>query len=160
MCLVLGIAQFERRRRQAALLDCPRDAPAAVLLPPEPDGVDPERGRVVPAIFRTDGTRVWSDQIAYYLDRYGFAPELRRHFCHAPGAETSGHGSASQRGRPAGAGRTRGFPDGTSLLRNLLVGMRHQLGTPRVRSVAGPRAMGVPQILLPEAVSDDSRWAR
>ncbi|MFD3893077.1 hypothetical protein ACFWRR_11300 [Streptomyces cellulosae] len=53
-------------------------------------------------IFRTDGTRVWSDQIAYYLDRYGFAPELRRHFRPAPGAETSGHGSASQRGRPAG----------------------------------------------------------
>lgn len=53
-------------------------------------------------IFRTDGTRARSDQIAYYLDRYGFAPELRQHFCHAPGAETSGHGSASQRGRPAG----------------------------------------------------------
>lgn len=58
-------------------------------------------------IFRTDGTRVWSDQIAYYLDRYGFAPELRRHFCQAPGAETSGHGSASQRpaGRLVPAGR-------------------------------------------------------
>ncbi|WP_179332389.1 hypothetical protein [Streptomyces sp. Tue6028] len=38
--------------------------------------------QVVPAIFRTDGTWVWSDQIAYYLDRYGYAPDpgLRRHF--------------------------------------------------------------------------------
>ncbi|WP_435220243.1 hypothetical protein [Streptomyces sp. Tue6028] len=36
----------------------------------------------VPAIFRTGGTWVWSDQIAYYLDRYGYVPDpgLRRHF--------------------------------------------------------------------------------
>lgn len=67
---------------RAALLGCLRDAPPAVLLSPEPDRVDPERGRVVPAGFRTDGTWVWSDQIAYYLDRYRYAPEpeLRRHF--------------------------------------------------------------------------------
>ncbi|GAA5000491.1 hypothetical protein GCM10023335_14650 [Streptomyces siamensis] len=37
---------------------------------------------MVPAIFRTDGTRVWSDRIAHCLDRYGYAPHpgLRRHF--------------------------------------------------------------------------------
>lgn len=35
----------------------------------------------MPAGFRTDGVWVWSDQIAYYLDRYGLAPEpaLRQH---------------------------------------------------------------------------------
>ncbi|MCF3134405.1 serine/threonine-protein kinase [Streptomyces olivochromogenes] len=73
------IASAEER---TALLGCLREAPAAVLLPDEPDRVDPGRGRVVPAAFRTDGTWVWSDQIAYYLARYGYAPEpgLRRHF--------------------------------------------------------------------------------
>lgn len=67
---------------RAALLACLRDAPPAVLLPDEADRVDPVRGRVVPAAFRTDGTWVWSDQIAYYLHQYGYAPEpeLRRHF--------------------------------------------------------------------------------
>ncbi|MFI2720117.1 serine/threonine-protein kinase [Streptomyces collinus] len=71
---------------RAALLACLRDAPPAVLLPDEPDRVDPVRGRVVPATFRTDGTWVWSDQIAYYLDQYGYAPEpeLRRHFATRP----------------------------------------------------------------------------
>ncbi|WP_432175187.1 hypothetical protein [Streptomyces sp. Tue6028] len=36
----------------------------------------------MPAIFRTDGTWAWSDQIASCLDRYGYAPDpgLRRHF--------------------------------------------------------------------------------
>lgn len=71
---------------RTALLSCLRDAPAAVLLSPEPDRVAPECGRVVPAGFRTDGTWVWSDQIAYYLDRYGYAPEpeLRRYFATRP----------------------------------------------------------------------------
>ncbi|MET7718577.1 serine/threonine-protein kinase [Streptomyces sp. NPDC005407] len=77
------IASAEER---TALLGYLHDAPAAVLLLPEPDRVDPERGRVVPAVFRTDGTWVWSDQIAYYLDRYGYAPEpeLRRYFATRP----------------------------------------------------------------------------
>jgi len=71
---------------RAALLACLRDAPPAVLLPDEPDRVDPTRGAVVPATFRTDGTWVWSDQIAYYLHEYGYAPEpeLRRHFATRP----------------------------------------------------------------------------
>ncbi|WP_052318973.1 serine/threonine-protein kinase [Streptomyces pluripotens] len=71
---------------RAALLACLRDATPAVLLPDEPDRVDPVRGTVVPAAFRTDGTWVWSDQIAYYLSQYGYAPdpELRRHFVTRP----------------------------------------------------------------------------
>ncbi|WP_052424549.1 serine/threonine-protein kinase [Streptomyces fulvoviolaceus] len=73
------IASAEER---TALLECLRDGEPVVFLPKEPDRVDPDRGRVVPAHFRTDGTWVWSDQIAYYLDRYGYAPdsELRRYF--------------------------------------------------------------------------------
>ncbi|MET7850860.1 serine/threonine-protein kinase [Streptomyces avermitilis] len=88
------IASGEER---AALVDCLSGAPAAVLLPPETDRVDPERGRVVPAVFRTDGMWVWSDQIAYYLEQYGYAPEpeLRHHFATRPA------------GKPQVAGRLR-----------------------------------------------------
>ncbi|WP_329110956.1 hypothetical protein OG792_17785 [Micromonospora sp. NBC_01699] len=38
------------------------------------DVVDPARGAAVPMSFRTDGTWVWSDAVAYYLDRHGLAP--------------------------------------------------------------------------------------
>ena len=41
----------------------------------EPDFVDPTRGEVVPMNFRTDGTWVWNDALAYYLTEYGLAPE-------------------------------------------------------------------------------------
>ena len=41
----------------------------------EPDFVEPTRGEVVPMNFRTDGTWVWNDALAYYLGEYGFAPE-------------------------------------------------------------------------------------
>lgn len=41
----------------------------------EPDFVEPKRGEVVPMNFRTDGTWVWNDALAYYLAEYGFAPE-------------------------------------------------------------------------------------
>ncbi|MEV4626864.1 hypothetical protein AB0J90_11320 [Micromonospora sp. NPDC049523] len=39
------------------------------------DVVDPARGASVPMSFRTDGTWVWSDAVAYYLDQHGLAPE-------------------------------------------------------------------------------------
>ena len=41
----------------------------------EPDFVEPSRGEVVPMNFRTDGTWVWNDALAYYLAEYGLAPE-------------------------------------------------------------------------------------
>jgi hypothetical protein len=41
----------------------------------EPDFVEPSRGEVVPMSFRTDGTWVWNDALAYYLAEYGLAPE-------------------------------------------------------------------------------------
>ncbi|KOV81027.1 hypothetical protein ADL03_30540 [Nocardia sp. NRRL S-836] len=41
------------------------------------DVVDPARTAVVPAGFRTDGTWVWTDTVAYYLRYHGLAPEER-----------------------------------------------------------------------------------
>jgi hypothetical protein len=45
------------------------------------DQLDPSRGEVVPVSFRTDGVWVWSDEVAYYVETYGLAPEpeLYRH---------------------------------------------------------------------------------
>lgn len=39
------------------------------------DILAPERGDVVPLHLRTDGTWVWSDAVAYYLEKYGLAPD-------------------------------------------------------------------------------------
>ncbi|WP_320065620.1 hypothetical protein [Micromonospora sp. RTGN7] len=39
------------------------------------DVLAPERGEVVPLHLRTDGTWVWSDAVAYYLENYGLAPD-------------------------------------------------------------------------------------
>lgn len=46
-----------------------------------PDVLDPTRGAVVPMSFRTDGTWIWTDTIAYYLREHQLAPEpgLLRH---------------------------------------------------------------------------------
>ncbi|MCK9897130.1 hypothetical protein [Frankia sp. AgB32] len=59
------------------------------------DVVDPSRGKVVPVSFRTDGTWIWTDSVAYYLGSYGFGPEpeLLAHIrgqgyvCHPPTEE-------------------------------------------------------------------------
>ncbi|MGW1061313.1 hypothetical protein [Micromonospora rubida] len=39
------------------------------------DVLAPERGDVVPLHLRTDGSWVWSDAVAYYLENYGLAPD-------------------------------------------------------------------------------------
>jgi hypothetical protein len=39
------------------------------------DVADRDRGTAVPASFRTDGTWVWSDAAAYYLDAHGLRPD-------------------------------------------------------------------------------------
>ncbi len=39
------------------------------------DQVDPAKGEVVPMSFRSDGSWIWSDGVAYYLDTYGISPE-------------------------------------------------------------------------------------
>jgi hypothetical protein len=40
-----------------------------------PDVVIAGAGTTVPTGYRTDGTWIWSEAVAYYLRRYGFAPE-------------------------------------------------------------------------------------
>ncbi|MGW1840081.1 hypothetical protein [Streptomyces sp. NPDC002067] len=59
-------------RAGTPLLDCPE---------PLDDVVDPTRPGGVPAGIRTDGTWLWSDASAHYLDAYGLAPAegLLRH---------------------------------------------------------------------------------
>ena len=39
------------------------------------DILDPAAGPVVPANFRTDGEWIWTDTVAYYLERYSLAPD-------------------------------------------------------------------------------------
>ncbi|WKU05339.1 hypothetical protein [Micromonospora sp. HUAS LYJ1] len=41
----------------------------------EPDVLDTSLGQVVPQSFRTDGTWIWTDTVAYYLRTYGLAPD-------------------------------------------------------------------------------------
>ncbi len=47
----------------------------------EPDPLDPQHRPAVPVGYRSDGTWVWQEATAYYLDRYGVAPadELLAH---------------------------------------------------------------------------------
>lgn len=40
------------------------------------DQLDPSRGPVVPMVFLTDGTWVWSQASAYYLNTYNLLPDL------------------------------------------------------------------------------------
>ena len=40
-----------------------------------PDKLDPARGKVVGASFRTDGAWVWNDGLTYYVRVHGVAPE-------------------------------------------------------------------------------------
>ncbi|CAO5147296.1 conserved hypothetical protein [Frankia sp. AiPs1] len=50
------------------------------------DILDPDRGEVVPMTFRTDGSWVWTDTCAYYLDQHGVLPdpELVEHLTARP----------------------------------------------------------------------------
>lgn len=67
------IAEGAERQRVVAYLR----AGAAILMTTalQPDLIDPARGRVVGASFRTDGAWVWSDALTYYARTYGLAPE-------------------------------------------------------------------------------------
>jgi hypothetical protein len=61
------------RDRVAAYLTA--GAPILLTTALSPDVLDPARGKVVGASFRTDGTWVWSDALAYYVRVHGLAPE-------------------------------------------------------------------------------------
>jgi hypothetical protein len=39
------------------------------------DVLDPPSGPVVPGGFRTDGEWIWTDSVAWYLERHGLAPD-------------------------------------------------------------------------------------
>ncbi|MGC4987701.1 hypothetical protein [Nocardia salmonicida] len=39
------------------------------------DQIDPTKGKVVPRVFKTDGTWIWTGASRYYLEKYGIAPE-------------------------------------------------------------------------------------
>lgn len=67
------IADDEERQRVAAYLRA--GAPILTTTALQPDLIDPARGRVVGASFRTDGIWVWSDALTYYAGAYGLAPE-------------------------------------------------------------------------------------
>jgi hypothetical protein len=41
------------------------------------DILDPAAGAAIPASFRTDGTWIWTDAVAYYLSIHGIAPGAR-----------------------------------------------------------------------------------
>ncbi|GAA1741414.1 hypothetical protein [Luedemannella helvata] len=62
----------ERARLVSYLTDAPLVVRAHGL---EPDPLDPSAGRVVPIGFQTDGVWIWQEAAAYYLRRYGIAPE-------------------------------------------------------------------------------------
>ena len=61
------------RERVAAFLAA--GAPILMTTALSPDKLDSARGNVVGASFRTDGTWVWSDGLAYYVRAHGVAPE-------------------------------------------------------------------------------------
>ena len=67
------IEDSEERHRVAAYLRA--GTPILTTTALQPDLIDPARGRVVGASFRTDGTWVWSDALTYYTGAYGLAPE-------------------------------------------------------------------------------------
>lgn len=85
------IADGEERQRVAAYLRA--GAPILTTTARQPDLIDPARGRVVGASFRTDGTWVWSDALTHYADAHGLAPEddfyahirARHYACPVPG---------------------------------------------------------------------------
>jgi hypothetical protein len=53
------------------------EAGVPLMITPDrlPDVVIPDAGATAPAGYRTDGSWIWSEAVAYYLGRYRFAPE-------------------------------------------------------------------------------------
>jgi hypothetical protein len=62
-----------------------------------PDVVTPERGKVVPMTYRTDGQWLWSESATYYLRTYGLAPDPELlHHARSAGALLPAPGPAEQ----------------------------------------------------------------
>lgn len=67
------IGDDEERQRVGSYLRA--GAPILTTTAQATDLIDPARGNVVGASFRTDGAWVWSDALTYYAEVYGLAPE-------------------------------------------------------------------------------------
>lgn len=67
------VTDFQEKRRIRAYLE----AGEVLQVAPErlTDMYRPSRGEIVPASTRTDGTWIWLDAVAYYLDEYDIGPE-------------------------------------------------------------------------------------
>lgn len=72
-------------------------APILMTTALQQDRLDPSRGKVVGASYRTDGTWVWSDALSYYVRVHGLAPEdeFREHI-RARGYASSAPDDAAQ----------------------------------------------------------------
>jgi hypothetical protein len=75
----LRIPELVRRQRLASYLGQGRLVVRASGHTADP--FDPERGPVVPLSYRTDGTWIWQEALAYYVLQRGVAPELEL-LCH------------------------------------------------------------------------------
>jgi hypothetical protein len=75
----LRIVERERRERMASYLEGGRLVMRATGRAVDP--LTPDKGRVVPLNYRTDGVWVWQEALAYYLRGHGVAPELAL-LCH------------------------------------------------------------------------------
>ncbi|WP_194908037.1 hypothetical protein [Catenulispora rubra] len=71
--IVGPVLEDSERERVAAFLAA--GAPILMTTALSPDKLDPSRGKVVGASFRTDGTWIWSDTLTYYVRVHGLAPE-------------------------------------------------------------------------------------
>jgi hypothetical protein len=73
------------------------------------DPLDPDRGPVVPLSYRTDGTWVWQEALAYYMRARGAAPELE-FLCHIEERGYLAPGSVPDDTAAAAAALTRAGP--------------------------------------------------
>ena len=71
--IISPLLDVAERERVAAFLAA--GAPILMTTALSADKLDPARGKVVGASFRTDGTWVWSDELTYYVRVHGLAPE-------------------------------------------------------------------------------------
>jgi hypothetical protein len=74
----------------------------------EPDPLDPQGRPRVPVSYRSDGTWVWQEASAYYLDRYGVAPQdalvehIQRQGYTPPAELSAGAGAAAEQAALSG----------------------------------------------------------
>jgi hypothetical protein len=112
--------------RHAALLAYLRGGEPVLITEARMDDVlDPAAGPVVPGSFRTDGQWIWTDAVAYYLERHSLTPDaeltahidqqLRRDPPPPPASEDAVNGAASfLLNPPAGQQKAIWYPSGNT----------------------------------------------